>query len=98
MSIILGLGPILGFCMFLINTTTVGKIYFRPDSDNIDRFTLINLWNFIKTPLKIKSYPSKILWGLTPNISLKTRLQMLSMNWIFMTALGTLPALIFVCI
>lgn len=86
--------PIICFLLFIFNTVIIDKVYYRPDSNGITRFSLKNLWIFIKTPLLIKTHQCKFLWTCVPNISWYTRLKILSMNWIFMVIVGFIPYVI----
>jgi hypothetical protein len=87
--IILFLGPTIGFLIFLAGVTTMDGIFVRPDTENNKVFTMDGFKDFLKAPFETGTNKFKVLWGITPGVSLKSRLKMLQLNWVAMTGLGT---------
>ena len=82
------LGPLVGVGAFLAGTMTMNGIYFRPDADGKNVFTIDSLKEFIVSPFQVGTPKFNILWGNISGIDWKTRLKMLQLNWVAMVGLG----------
>lgn len=82
------IGPIGGFCGFLIGLCTMNGIFVRPNAQGQKTFILCNLIQYLKLPFSTDKF--QIAWATLPNISLLTRLKLLNLNWVVMVGFGTL--------
>lgn len=82
------LGPLVGVGAFLAGTMTMNGIYFRPDADGKNVFTIDSLKEFIVSPFQVGTPKFNILWGNIPGVDWKIRLKMLQLNWVAMVGLG----------
>ena len=79
------IGSIIGFSVFLINTTRIGGVYFRPNQNNKKKFTLSGLNHFLIAPFCYKTEKFKTMWALYDELTLRERIDYLQLNWIFTT-------------
>lgn len=82
------IGPLVGLGAFLAGTASINNVYFRPDSEGKNVFTIDSLKEFIVSPFQVGTPKFNILWGNTPGVDWKTRLRMLQLNWVAMVGLG----------
>ena len=82
------IGFLFGFCIFLLNTTSVGNIYFRTNSEGTVQFTFDSLIEYLKAPLNPHTSKFLTLWGFLPHIDIFSRLKFLALNWIAMSVMG----------
>ena len=88
-------GSLMGFGYFVLNLILVDDVFYRPNIFGRKIFTMKGFLDYLKAPLQIGSHNFKTLWGLTPNIKITDRLNMLQLNWIAMTGFGSLTGLLF---
>lgn len=85
--IILYSGPIIGYLVFLLGTIQTKSVYFRPDSNNKQKFTLNGLLEFMKTPIQPNNSGFNTVWA-RYNIGFIDTLKLLQLNWVFTTTTG----------
>ena len=74
---------ILSLIFFIFNLIKTGNVFVRPNSEGIKVFSLSGLWEYIKAPFNDKY---KTVWGLIPGIGWRGRINMLKINWVFITS------------
>lgn len=86
-------GPAVGLMGFSVGLATLEGVLFRPDHQNIYRFNLDTLMDYIKLPFNRHKY--QIAWGLLPGISLGSRFKLWNLNWVIMVGSGTIGSLLY---
>lgn len=77
-------GGLIGFSLFVYETTQIGGIYYKIDKDHNKKFVPTAINDFIRAPFN--KYTG--VWATHPNASVLDRIDKLKMNWIVMTTFG----------
>lgn len=85
-------GSTIGFSTWLINIMTMEGVMHRQNQDGEDELTPQNIIEYLKYPFDREK--TSIAWGLAKGISIRDRLKLLSMNWVAVTSLGAVIALL----
>jgi hypothetical protein len=97
LGICIGVGIFLGLVGFTISVGSMEGIFFRTQSGDTKYFTLGGYLKFYTVPFQINKPEYPVYWGLSPDplkLTLKERLNNMSMNWILWVAAGSVLGLI----
>ena len=82
----MAIGPIGGFCAFIVGLATLENTLWRKDHEGIVRFRSDSIKQFMILPFDRKNWQQN--WGLLPGITFMTRLKLLNLNWVAMMGSG----------
>ena len=86
--VILIVGAVGGFSLFLYNVMSMDGILYRPNGQGHDTLTLSVLWDYVVAPFQYGSLKFDALWGNYDHLSFSERMNLLQLNWLAMTAAG----------
>jgi hypothetical protein len=82
------IGSAVGFFVFIVSTSSMEGIFFRPNSKGEKHFTLSIFKDYLKSPFKVGTHEFNIVWGNLRGMSWRDRIKMLQLNWVAMVGTG----------
>mgnify|MGYP001182290862 CR=1 FL=1 len=95
-KLILMIGALSGFALFLYNIASTEGILFRPDGNGHNKFTLSVFKDYLLSPFQYNTFKFNTLWANFNYLTINEKINLLQLNWIATTLFGLSLSTLFI--